>query len=218
MLVLYGGFCLVLIALLVMILTPVFRSRDFTIRQRYLMAGTLFVFFFAILFGVYYSVGAPEVVPMVAEQQRRIQIIRNSITQLSQAVKEHPDDAASWMGLGDDFMMTGQNKGAVNAYQQAVKLTGGNPKAILAYAQALVAEAEGRVTDEAKKSLDMVLMQDPKNAPARYLMAVSLLQSGKTEQAMKDMREPYYSLPDGDETKALIDKQIGNNHKPALNN
>jgi len=208
--VLYGGFCIILLAVLGIILTPIFRSGNLTFRQRYAVAGIVFVFFFAGSFGVYYGIGAPELVPLSVERQRVMLTIKNNITQYSQQVKEHPDDWQAWAGLGDNFTLTGQYKAAVNAYKEAVKTSNGRADTILAYARSMITEADGVVNDAAKKSLEMVLLQDAKNAEARYWMAVRLLQDGKNVEAMKTMRELYYSLPEGDATKAMIDQQIGN--------
>ena len=209
MILLYSGFCIILLVALAIMLAPMLQFAQAPLRQRCLMAGSISLVFFAGFFGVYITVGAPEVVSMVEEQQRRIDIIKQAITTLSHAVQIHPEDAQSWMGLGDNFTLTGQQDAAVNAYQQAVKASEGNPGAILAYAQAMVAKADGKVTDEVKQSLAMVLLQDPGNTQARYLMAVGLLQEGKTQDAMKAMRALYRSLPDGDPVKLMIDKQIG---------
>lgn len=207
---LYGGFCIVLVGVLVIILTPVLASRELSQKQRYQLAGSLFVFFFVAVYAVYYYVGAPEVVELSAARERRMAEITSNITTLLQRVKDNPEDAEAWMGLGENFTLTGQYRGATNAYKEAVKATKGNPKAIVAYAQAMVTEASGQVTDEAAKSLEMALMLEPDNAEARYLMALRKLQLGKNDEAMHDMRQLYYSLPEDAPVKALIDEQIGN--------
>lgn len=209
MMELYLSFSAVLVAVLAVILIPVFRSKEFTQRQRYRLSGALFIFSFVVVFGVYYGVGAPEVVPLQAERQQRMTAIRDDITRLSQALKDHPDDARSWAELGDNFMQTGQFKGAVNAYKQAVILSKGNPRVIMAFVEGQIADAQGVVTEDAKKGLTMVLMQEPGNSKARYWSTVALLQAGKNAEAMKQMRALYQSLAEDDPVKKLIDKQIG---------
>ena len=107
------------------------------------------------------------------------------------------------------FMETSQFSAAANAYKQAVLLSGGNPVFIMAYSRALIMEADGEVTDDAKKSLDIVLVLQPENEEARYFMAVRKLQSGNSREAMTEMKELYKSLADGSPLKAMIDRQIG---------
>ncbi|MBY0406078.1 MAG: tetratricopeptide repeat protein, partial [Rickettsiales bacterium] len=164
----------------------------------------------AIMFAIYYSVGAPEVVTLSMEREQRILALRQQVKMFSERLKEKPEDVEAWGGLGDAFMQTGQYKGAVNAYKETVKLTNGHPKAILAFAQAQIAEANGSVTDAAKKSIEMVLLQEPKNDEARYLMALRMLQDGKADEAMKEFRDIYYHLPEDSPLKDHIDRQIGN--------
>lgn len=210
---LYGGFCVVLLATLVLILTPVMRAKELTAKQRYQITGTVFVFFFVAAYGLYYTAGAPAVITLSAERELQLARVRQEISKHSEIVKVEPNNAGSWAALGGNYMMTGQYKGAVNAWKRAVVLTNGNPMMILGLATAQIAEATGNVTDEAKKGLEMVLLQDPKNPDAAYWLAVRKLQDGRTEDAMKEMRTLYYSLPDDSPLKAYIDEQIGN--KPA---
>jgi cytochrome c-type biogenesis protein CcmH len=209
----YGGFALVLLAVLVMIVTPIIRTRELSLKQRYEVAGTVFVFFFAAAYGIYFYTGAPQVVTFTAERELEMARLRQAISQHSEIVKQSPDRVESWAVLGDSFLKTGQFKGAVNAFKQAVKLSGGQPQMILGLANAQIAEAGGKVTDEAKKGIEMVQLQDPQNPEAKYLMAVRKLQDGRTEEAMKEMRALYYSLPGDSELKAHIDEQIGRNVK-----
>lgn len=209
-LTLYGGFCLILLAVLAIIITPVLRADDLTTKQRYQIAGTFFVFFFAGAFGIYFYVGAPEVITLTMQREMKMAQLRRTIIEHSQVVKQTPEAVTSWAILGDSFMQTGQYQGAINAYKQAVTLTQGQPNAIVALVRAQIAYAEGKVTDEAKRGLEMVLLQDKENPDARYWMAVRKLQDGKMEEAMKEMRTLYYSLPEDSPLKAHIDEQIGN--------
>ena len=57
----------------------------------------------------------------------------------------------------------------------------------------------------------MVLLQQPENAEARYYLTVRKLQDGKTEEAMKDMKTLYHSLPADSALKDMINRQIGRN-------
>lgn len=160
-------------------------------------------------FGIYYVVGAPEIIPMLAARDVRMAELTQSITENSQAVKTNPKKLDAWVALGADFMETGQYGAAANAFKQAVLLTNGNPVLILAYAKAMIAEADGKVSDAAKKSLQMVILQDPKNPDARYFLTVRKLQDGNNEEAMRDMKALYRELPDDSALKAQIDRQIG---------
>ncbi len=207
---LYAGFCIIGLVALAIILAPLLRAESLTKKQRGIVAAVVAVGFFVSLFAVYAAVGAPEVVALSAEREVTMAQVRHDINLYSVRVRDNPADAEAWLALGANFLQTGQTAAAVNAYRQAVKLTKGDPKVILVYVQAQVTDANGNVSDEAAKGLEMVLMQDPKNPEARYLTAVRKLQQGKNAEAMKMMRELYHSLPEGAPLKDLIDRQIGN--------
>ena len=206
---LYGLFCVMLALTLGILLVPAFRTKDVAIRQRQMFLAFIITVSFALFFFIYFLIGAPGIVPMLADRDVKMEALKTSIAKHSEEVKTNPKDMAAWVALGQDFMETGQYKGASNAFKQAVLLSRGNPLIILAYASSLISGANGQVTDEAKKSLEMVLLQQPDNPEARYLLAVRLLQDGKNEEAMKAMKDLYQSLPENSPMRTMIDKQIG---------
>lgn len=204
----YFVFCVILLAALAIILVPIIRCPDFSLRQRYLLAGTVAVFFFAGMFGLYYALGAPEVLSLEAKNDQKMAQLRSAIVTYSEQAKKNPGDVQAWFGLGQSFMETGQYKGAANAFKEAVTLSGGNPQIILSYAGAMIAEANGKVTDEAKKSIEMALVLEPKNPQARYLMAVRAMQEGKKDEALKALRELYFTLPADSPLTPQVEKQM----------
>ena len=198
---LYLYFILILVLILGILLWPV--------RAQKQLCAIISVVFIVSAFGIYALVGTPQIVPLMAAHDEKMATLKTSILAHSEAVKINPKDISAWLLLGGDFMEAGQYGKAANAFKQAVLLSNGDPIAILAYAEAMIFEAEGKVSDSAKKSLDMVLLQDAKNSQARYYSAVYELQQGNTEKAMKMMKALYHSLPDDSPLKVAIDRQIG---------
>lgn len=158
---------------------------------------------------VYSVVGSPEILSLLAQREEKITRLKDNITKNAALVKATPDNLRAWVEIGDDFMETGQFSAARNAFRRAVLLSGGNPILIMAYARAMIAEADGKITDDAKKSIDMVLLLSPENEEARYFTAVWKLQNGDTKNAMSDMKNLYRSLPDDSPIKSMINRQIG---------
>ncbi len=118
--------------------------------------------------GLYGLIGAPHILAALSAREARLAEIKTNITQYAQAVKEHPKDLTAWAILGQNFAEAQQWSAAANAFKQSVLLSGGNPVFILAYAKAQIFEADGKITDAAKKSLEMVILQDKQNSEARY--------------------------------------------------
>jgi cytochrome c-type biogenesis protein CcmH len=205
---LYLIFAALLVALLTVLLSPL-RQSALTKRQRYLFAAAISGFFMISSAGLYAMLGSPAIVPLLAARQEKLDSLRHTILAMSARVKANAHDLPAWVELGRSFMETAQYSGAANAFRQAVVLSKGNPVLLLAYAQAMIADANGKVTDDAKKALEMCLLQDRGNDEARYWLAVRQLQDGHMEQAMTAMKSLYHSLPDNSPLKAMIDRQIG---------
>jgi len=206
---LYSVFCMLLLASLAVVLTPLCTVGEMPEILRRKMALAVGTGFFIAAFGLYFLWGSPKIVPLLAQRQERLVELKETIVRRSGEVKANPKNLGAWVDLGQSFMETGQFPAAANAFKQSVLLSGGNPLLIMAYAQSLIFAADGKVTDDAKKSLDMVLLQQPQNPEARYYLAVRELQDGHTQDAMKDMKELYHSLPDGSPLKGMIDREIG---------
>lgn len=172
------------------------------------VAGTAFVFL-AASFGLYAFLGAPDILPLLEARNQKIAEVKSSMLKHSEQVKANPKDLDAWVGLGQDFIESGQWEAATNAFKQAVLLSKGDPLLIMAYAKSMILAENGQVSDQTKKSLEMVVLQQPQHEEARYWLIVKKLQDGKTEEAMKAMKELYASLPDGSPVKEMIDRQIG---------
>jgi cytochrome c-type biogenesis protein CcmH/NrfG len=195
----YLFFCLLLIAVLGILLIPVHEHKSFCMG----------IGFFIGAFLLYGLAGSPQILPLLAERDAEFVLLKKSMQKNSDIVKTDPKNLAAWVELGQDFLQAGQWEAAVNALKQAVLLSNGDVKLILAYAKAQILVEGGKVTDEAKKSLQMVLIQEPKNEEARYYLAVRQLQDGHPQEAMKAMKSLYQSLPEGSPVKAMMDRQIG---------
>jgi len=200
---LYSLLLICILAMLALLLWQAKKQRFFS----FAVAG----FFTVGAFGIYSLVGTPEIVPLLEKREARLIELKASVVQHSEAIKKDASDTGAWVALGVDFMATGQYTASANAFKQAVLLSNGDPLLILSYAKAMIFEADGKISDPAKKSLEMVLLQQPENAEARYYLTVRKLQDGKTEEAMKDMKTLYHSLPANSALKDMINRQIGRN-------
>lgn len=159
--------------------------------------------------GAYHILGTPAMVPLMKAYEQRVSDAKALILEGQQRINHNPKDLKGWVMLGQAFVETQQWSAATNAFKQAVLLSEGNPQFILAYAKAMILGSEGTVSDDAKKALEMVLLQDPENPDARYFMAIRTLQDGKTQEAMTTMKALYHSLPEDAPLRATINRQIG---------
>ncbi len=198
----YAIFALLAVCVCAVALSPSWRTH----RNGCIAAGTGCV---ALSLGLYAMLGSPQLLPLLEAHHEKIETIKQSLTTHAQTIKNDPANLPAWVALGQGFAETGQWKQASNAFREAVLLSGGNPKLILAYAKSLIFAEDGKVGERAKQSLEVLLLEEPGNPEARYFLAVRQLQDGNTENAMKAMKALYASLPDDSPVKVMIDRQIG---------
>lgn len=191
------------------LLIPLCKAKGISIKQKRVFSFIITVVFIAGSLALYQHLGAPAILPLLAKREVRLAELKIDIEKNALAIKENPKDIKPWVDMGDDFMETGQYAAAKNAFKQAVLLSAGNPIIIMAYARAIIVGDDGKVSDEAEKSLKMVLTLTPENEEASYFMAVRKLQTGDTQNAMKEMKALYKSLYNDSPVKAMINKQIG---------
>lgn len=191
------------------LLYPLFKAGDMPVKSRLVFSLMVMAFFLGGGFLFYNQFGTPEILPLLTQRAAKLNELKDKITTSAEEVKKNPENLKAWAELGYDFMETGQFSAASNAFKKTVLLSQGNPEFIMAYVRALIMEADGEVTQEAKRSLDIMLMLQPENAEARYYMAVWKLKSGDTENAMAEMKALYKSLPADSPVKEIIDRQIG---------
>ena len=205
----YIIFSAILALLLGILLFPIFKDKNISSKTRARFSLLVILFFTGGSFVLYNQFGTPEILPLLKEREEKLSLLKEKIITNSEAVKKDPKDLKAWVDLGDNFMESSQFSAAANAYKQGILLTQGNPATIMAYARALILAADGTVTSEAKKSLDMLLILEPQNAEARYFLAMHKMQSGDTKNAMHEMKELYKTLPADSPLKDMIDRQIG---------
>lgn len=163
------------------------------------------VYLIAVSGGLYWWLGSP----LIVDAMSAYRTVRAPLEQRIAELETAPKNAQNWADLGQAYMEAGGYAASAAAYKQSVVLSGGDAGAILQYAKAMIFAADGTVTAEAAKAIDMVLMQDKTNQEARYFNALWLLQEGKAADAMRTMKALYKELPEHSVLKLLIDKQIG---------
>lgn len=104
--------------------------------------------------------------------------LEESVAQLASAMQKHPDDGRGWFLLGRAYMTLGRFPEAIDALNRAREIFKNDPDVDSIYAEALIAAADGEVTDEAREILQSVQALDPLSPQARFLLALDRAQHG----------------------------------------
>jgi cytochrome c-type biogenesis protein CcmH len=124
--------------------------------------------------------------------------VETMIERLADRLQTAPEDAEGWRMLGWSYFHVQQPMQAIEAYARAVALRPQSAQFKSAYAEAMVAAEAGTVTPKAVELFNAALALDPKDAKARYFLALAMDQVGKKQEAL-DAWLSLQAEPLGDE-------------------
>ncbi|WP_436286228.1 c-type cytochrome biogenesis protein CcmI [Rhizobium sp. LjRoot258] len=151
--------------------------------------ASMFVFLGAAFF-LYLSIGRPDLPSHPFERQASAQgmDVTAVIANIEQAATQHPDDGdASDMPVGP------------------------SPARLDGLAETLMAIAGGVVTEDTRKILEQSLSLEPNNPRARFYIALSMEQAGKSEEARAAFEALAKQSPAGAPWLPLVNEHITKN-------
>jgi len=183
--VLYLGLVVVVLAAIAFAVLPLWRTKS--IGGRGLLAGAIALFLLGIGGGTYWMLGQPYLAWRSA-QGVETRDVNGLIALLVKRVRTVPTDLQAWVYLGRGYMGAGDAGDAAKAYARAVTLAnaGGHPDSGLdtLYGEALVAQANGEVGDEAAAAFRAALNLNPKEQAARFFLGQALAAHGDKAGAL----------------------------------
>jgi len=149
--------------------------------------------------GLYLKLGSPDVPDQSAFARVNALPDRQSIASLVSQVEAHlaqnPNDGAGWEVLAPVYLRMGRFDDAVMAWRRAIALNGDNPVREANLGEALVAAANGVVTDEAKQVFQKAVAGDPHEPKAGYFLGLADEQDGNRDAAAAKWRALLDSAP-----------------------
>ena len=139
--------------------------------------------------GLYLRLGAPDYVDMPL--QARLQAAPSNMDMAAALVRiethlaEQPDDERGWEIMAQVYSGLGRPGDAAKAYRNLIRLRGASPDLLVAYGQALVFAAEGRVSADALAAFQKVLSVEPGRLEARFYLALAAEQQGDKALALE---------------------------------
>jgi cytochrome c-type biogenesis protein CcmH len=151
--------------------------------------------------GLYLALGSPDLPgePLAARSQMppNHQSLAALITQVESHVARNPNDGRGWEVLAPVYIRLGRYDQAVQARRNALRLLGTTAAREGDLGEALVAEANGVVTEEAKAAFDRALALDRNDVRSRFFAGLAAEQDGRREQAAAIWRDLIGTAPAG---------------------
>ena len=153
----------------------------------------------AVALGLYLKLGSPNVPGQPAFARSNGPVGNQSIASLVSQVEEHlardPNDGAGWEVIAPVYLRLGRFDDAVAARRKAIALNGDSPARESALGEALVAAADGVVTDQAKTAFQRAVASDAQDPKARYFLGLADEQDGNREAAAVKWRALLNDAP-----------------------
>jgi len=127
---------------------------------------------------------------------------------LEKKLESAPDDVNGWILLGRSYVALRNWDRAKKIFQQTMQKWPDNTDVKVAYAESLMAAADGRVTDQARQAFEAALSTDQSNIRARFNLALYDFQAGKAEEAQKAWVKLASELPDDSPWRPEIQKGL----------
>jgi len=141
------------------------------------------------------------------------QSIKNLISQVEAHLVHNPNDGAGWEVIAPVYLRLGRFDDAVVARRKSLALNGATAMRDSDLGEALIAAANGVVTDEAKQAFENAVARDPHEVKARYFLGLADEQDGNREAAATRWRAMLADAPAGapwfDFVGAALDRVTG---------
>jgi len=177
---------LVVLMALAFALLPLWRAQN--LKGRSVLAAAIALFLLGVGGGTYFMLGQPYLAWRTA-QGVNTRDINGLIALLIKRVRQAPDDQQAWTYLARAYMSAGDAGDAAKAYARAVTLANrsGHPDPTLDvfYGEALVAQSNGEVSEEAEAAFRAALKLDPKDQAARFFIGQALATHGDKGAALE---------------------------------
>ena len=153
-------------------------------RRHTAAAGLASAFVIAVAAGLYADVGHPNQpdAPLAARETGKTDFA-TSIAKIEAHLASDPDDGRGLEIMAPVYMRMGRFDDAVRTYREIIRVLGRSPSREAELGQAMVMQADGVVTGEARRTFDAALKDDPVLPQARFFEGLAALQDGDKARA-----------------------------------
>ncbi len=107
-----------------------------------------------------------------------------AIAKIEEHLAQNPDDGRGFEVMAPVYMRMGRYDDAVKAYAAALRLLGDAAERRSLYGEALVAQAKGDVTADARQAFEAATAKDPSLPRPRFYLGLAAQQAGDKAQAI----------------------------------
>jgi cytochrome c-type biogenesis protein CcmH len=167
----------------------------------------------AIGLGLYLTLGSPDLPsqPLAERLAAPGNDINLLIAKAERHLMEKPDDGAGWDVLAPIYMRQNRIGDAQLAYQNAIRLNGASVDRLNGLGEAIIAQNDGVITDDARDLFRRSATMSDDNPRAEYYLALALEQAGKKPEALAAFKAIAAKSPPNAPWQPLVARHIAQN-------
>jgi cytochrome c-type biogenesis protein CcmH len=189
------------------------RSAAQFLQQRRLVVILGLVAVLILPLGFYLMLGSPNIPDQTAFARTTApqngQSIESLISQVEAHLAKNPNDGAGWEVIAPVYLRLGRFDDAAAAWRKSIALNGESAARDSGLGEALVAAANGVVTDDAKQAFSKAVASDPNEPKARYFLGLADEQDGNREAAAARWRAMLQDAPPGAPWVGFVRSALG---------
>ncbi len=187
------------------------------------IALTLVIGIPALAASVYLAIGNPQALRMAEKEPSEGERLKSMVTAIERVLEKDPHNANAWAMLGEVHRAHGRYPEAVQAYEQAVALSGSNPDLLISLADALARSHGNQLGGRPEQLLDKAITLDPKHKKGLSLAGFAAFQKGDHDLARRHWQSALETTRQGSPEHSLIQSLIaraeaGSNEEAAAAN
>ncbi len=172
------------------------------------IALTLVIGIPALAASVYLAIGNPQALRTAEEVPSEGERLKSMVTAIEMVLEKDPRNANAWAMLGEVHRAHGRYTEAVQAYEQAVALSGSNPDLLISLADALARSHGNQLGGRPEELLDKAITLDPKHKKGLSLAGFAAFQKGDYDLARRHWQSALETTQQGSPEHSLIQSLI----------
>jgi len=157
---------------------------------------------------VYLAIGNPQALRLGEEELSEGESLKSMVTAIERVLEKDPHNANAWAMLGDLHRAHGRYARAVEAYEQAVALSGSNPDLLVSLADALARSQGNQLRGRPEELLDKAIALDPKHKKGLSLAGFAAFQKGEYPLARRHWQRALETTQQGSPEHSLMQSLI----------
>ncbi|MGH8646835.1 MAG: c-type cytochrome biogenesis protein CcmI, partial [Gammaproteobacteria bacterium] len=172
------------------------------------MALALVIFIPALSASVYLAIGHPQALRVDEEELSEGERLKSMVTAIEMVLEKDPQNANAWAMLGEIHRAHGRYAEAVEAYEQAMTLSGSNPDLLVSLADALARSHGNQLSGRPEQLLEEAITLDPKHKKGLSLAGFAAFQEGDHARARGYWQRALETTQQGSPEHSLMQSLI----------